>query len=88
MVQGTVVRESPQRRRRNPTIQTLGDKSWDSTEEALGQCSLGTVLEQYSHGTVLRQCSLETVLGHAVLGQSWARAVLVRHSFWTLVLGQ
>ena len=44
MVQGTVVQESLQRRRRNPTIQTLGDKSWDSTEEILRQCSLDTSL--------------------------------------------
>ena len=67
MVHGTVVQESPQRRGRDPTIQTLGDKSLDS----------------------------------AVLGQSWARAVLVRswdnavlgHGSWdgglgTVVLGQ
>ena len=30
----------------------LSDKSWESTEEILGHCSLGTVLEQYSLGTV------------------------------------
>ena len=52
MVHGTVVQEARQRRGRNPTIQTLGDKSWDSTEEILGQCSLGTVLEQCSLGLI------------------------------------
>ena len=83
MVHGSVVEESPQRRRRDPTIQTLSDKSWDSTEEVLGHCSLGTVLEQYSLGTVLGQSWDGAVLGH-----SWARAVLVRHSLGTLVLGQ
>ena len=58
MVHGTVVQESPQRRGRNRIIQRLGDKSWDSTKEVLGQCSLGTVLEQCSLGTVVGQCSL------------------------------
>ena len=82
MVHGTVVQESPQRRRRNRTIQTLSDKSWDSTEEALGHCSLGTVLEQYSLGTVLGQ-SWESGLGTVVLGQwSWDSGL------GTLVLGQ
>ena len=80
MVHGTVVQESPQRRGRNPTIQTLGDKSWDSTEEVLGQCSLGTVLEQCSLGTVQSWDG-------AVMGQSWTRAVLVR-SWDSAVLGQ
>ena len=75
MVHGTVVQESPQRRGRNPTIQTLGDKSWDSTEEVLGQCSLGTVLGQ---------CSLGTVLGQWSLGKSWDGAVLGRCSLWTV----
>ena len=79
---GTVIQESRQRRGRNPTIQTLGDKSWDSTEEVLGQCSLGTVLEQCSLGTVLGQSR-----DGAVLGQSWARAVLVR-SWDSTVLGR
>ena len=80
VVHGTVVQESRQRRGRNPTIQTLGDKSWDSTEEVLGQCSLGTALEQCSLGTVLGQCSLGTVLGRCslgtVLGQSSRGTVL------------
>ena len=76
VVHGTV-------RGRNPTIHTLGDKSWDSTEEVLGHCSLGTVLEQCSLGTVLGQCSLGTVLGHSSLG-----TVLGQYSLGTLVLGQ
>ena len=59
-------KKSLQRRGRNPTVQTLGDKSRDSTKEVLGQCSLGTVLGQCSLGTVLGQYSLGTVLG-----QSW-----------------
>ena len=98
VVHGTVVQESPQRRRRDPTIQTLGDKSWDSTEEVLGHCSRGTVLEQCSLGTVLGQCSLGRVLGRCSLGtslgpeQSWYDTVL-GHWSWnsslgTVVLGQ
>ena len=83
VVHGTVVQESPQRRRRDPTIQTLSDRSWDSTEEVLGHCSLGTVLEQYGLGTVLGQCSLRTVLGRCSLG-----TVLGQGSLGTLVLGQ
>ena len=93
VVHGTSVR---QRRGRNPTIQTLGDKSWDSTEEVLGQCCLGTVLEQCSPGTVLGQCSLGTVLGRCnlgtVLGQSSLGTVLGHWSsdsdLGTVVLGQ
>ena len=72
VVHGTVVQESPQRRGRDPTIQTLGDKSWDSTEEVLGHCSLGTVMEQCSLGTVLGKWSWDSGLGTVVLGQwSW-----------------
>ena len=82
VVHGTVVQESPQRRGRDPTIQTLRDKSWDSTEEVLGHCSLGTVLEQCSLGIVLGQCSLGTVLGRCSLG-----TVLGQSSLGT-VLGQ
>ena len=67
VVHGTVVQESPQQRGRDPTIQTLGDKSWDSTEEVMGHRSLG------------RSWS-SAVLGQswdsAVLGQSWDGAVL------------
>ena len=46
-------------------------KSWDSTEEVLGQCSLGTA--QSWDNTVLGQYSLGTVLGQRSLGtvQSW-----------------
>ena len=88
MVHGTVVQESPQRRRRDPTIQTLSDKSWDSTEEVLGHCSLGTVLEQYGLGTVLGQCSLGTVQSWDSLGpeQSWYDTVL-GHWSWVSSLG-
>ena len=88
MVHGTVVQESPQRRRRDPTIQTLSDKSWDSTEEVLGHCSLGTVLEQYGLGTVLGQCSLGTVQSWDSLGpeQSWYDTVL-EHWSWVSSLG-
>ena len=84
VVHGTVVQESPQRRGRNPTIQTLGDKSWDSTEEVLGQCSLGTVLEQCSLGTVLGRCSLGPEQSWYGLGtiQSWDTGL------GTVVLGQ
>ena len=93
MVHGTVVQESPQRRRRDPTIQTLSDRSWDSTEEVLGHCSLGTVLEQYSLGTVLGQCSLGTVLGRCSLGTDLGQGSLGTTQSWdtglgTLVLGQ
>ena len=84
-----MVQESPQRRRRDPTIQTLSDKSLDSTEEVFGHCSLGTVLEQYSLGTVLGQSSLGTTqswdsgLGTLVLGHwSWDTGL------GTVVLGQ
>ena len=58
---GTVVEESRQRRRRNPTVQTLGCT-------VLGQYrrSLGTVQSWYGLGSaVLGQYSLGTV----VLGQ-------------------
>ena len=84
MVHGTAVQESPQRRRRDPTIQTLSDKSWDSTEEVLGHCSLGTVLGQCSLGTVWGRCSLGTVLDQSSLGttQSWDTGL------GTVVLGQ
>ena len=61
VVHGTVAQESPQRRRRDPTIQTLSDRSWDSTEEVLGHCSLGTVLEQFGLGTVQSWDSLGTL---------------------------
>ena len=93
MVHGTAVQESPQRRRRDPTIQTLSDKSWDSTEEVLGHCSLGTVLEQYSLGTVLGQCSLGTVWGRCSLGTVLDQSSLGTTQSWdsglgTLVLGQ
>ena len=93
VVHGTVVQESPQRRRRDPTIQTLSDKSWDSTEEVLGHCSLGTVLEQYSLGTVLGQCSLGTVLGRCSLGTVLDQSSLGTTQSWdtglgTVVLGQ
>ena len=97
VVHGTVVQESPQRRGRNPTIQTLGDESWDSTEEVLGQCSLGTVQSWDSLGTVQSWDSLgpeqswyglgtvqswESGLGTVFLGQwSWY------NSLGTVVLG-
>ena len=53
VVHGIVVQESPKRKGRNLTIQTLGDKSWDS--------GLGTV--------VLGQWSWDSGLGTVVLGQ-------------------
>ena len=74
VVHGTAIQESPQRRRRDPTIQTLSDKSWDSIEEVLGHCSLGTV--------VMGQWSRDSGLGTLVLGQwSWDS------SLGTVVLG-
>ena len=93
MVHGTAVQESPQRRRRDLTIQTLSDKSWDSTEKVLGHCSLGTVLEQYSLGTVLGQCSLGTVWGRCSLGTVLDQSSLGTTQSWdtglgTVVLGQ
>ena len=93
MVHGTAVKESPQRRRRDPTIQTLSDKSWDSTEEVLGHCSLGTVMEQYSLGTVLGQCSLGKVWGRFSLGTVLDQSSLGTTQSWdtglgTVVLGQ
>ena len=45
----------PTTKKKRSDIQTLSDKSWDSTEEVLGHCSLGTVLEQHGLGTVLGQ---------------------------------
>ena len=93
MVHGTVVREYPQRRGRNPTIQTLGDKSWDSTEEVLGHCSLGTVLKQCSLGTVQSWDSLGTVQSWYSLGpeQSWYGLGTLQSwdtGLGTVVLGQ
>ena len=86
MVHGTVVQESPQRRGRNPTIQTLGDKSWDSTEEVLGQSwavqscnSLETVQSWESLGPEQSWYGLGTV-------QSWDGTVLGQCS--SAVLGQ
>ena len=87
MVHGTAVQESPQRRRRDPTTQTLSDKSWDSTEEVLGHCSLGTVLEQYSLGTVSGQCSLGTVLGRCSLGTVLDQSSLGTTHSWDTGLG-
>ena len=78
MVHGTVVQESPQQRGRYPTIQTLGDKSWDSGlgTMVLGQCSLGTVRSwDTGLGTVVLghwswdQWSWDSGLGTVVLGQ-------------------
>ena len=90
VVHGTVVQESPQRGRRDPTIQTLDDKSCDSTEEVLGHCSLGTVLEQCSLGTVLGQSWDSAVLGQsrdgAVLGQS-CDSLGPEQSWYDTVLG-
>ena len=93
LLHGRVVQESPQRRRRDLTIQTLGDKSWDSTEEVLGHCSLGTVFEKCSLGTVLGQCSLGTVLGRCSLGTVLGQSSLGTTQSWdtglgTVVLGQ
>ena len=93
MVHGTVVRESPQRRGRNSTIQTLGDKSWDSTEEVLVHCSLGTVLEQCNLGTVQSWDRLGTVQSWDSLGpeQSWYGLGTIQSwdtGLGTVVLGQ
>ena len=89
------LQESPQRfftrasrvpttKKKRSYIQTLSDRSWDSTEEVLGHCSLGTVLGQCSLGTVLGRCSLGTVLDQSSLGtkQSWDTGL------GTVVLGQ
>ena len=89
VVHGRVVQESPQRRGRNLTIQTLGDKSWDSTD--LGRYGLGTL--QSWDSAVLGRCGLGTL----VLGQwSWDSGlgtVVLGHWYWdsglgTVVLGQ
>ena len=66
-------------------------KSWDGTEEVLGQCSLGTVLGRCILGTVPKK-----FWDSAVLGQFWDGAVLgqcslgtVPKMFWdSAVLGQ
>ena len=103
MVNGTVGSRVPTTKKKRSYIQTLSDKSWDSTEEVLGHCSLGTVLEQQCLGTVLGQCSLGTVQSWGSLGtvqswdslgpeQSWYETVL-GHWSWdtslgTVVLGQ
>ena len=88
MVNGTVVQEFPQRRRRYPTsrhsvtsLGTVPKKSWDIA--VWGQSWSNTVLGQSRDRAVLGQS-----WDGAVLGQSWTRAVLVRNSLGTLVLGQ
>ena len=67
VVQGTVIQEDP------TTRKTLRDESWDSTEEVLGQSSLGTVVLGQGLGTVvLGQGSWDTSLGTLALGHwSW-----------------
>ena len=96
VVPGTVVQVSQQRRRRNPTVQTLGCR-------VLGQYrrSLGTVQSWDGPGTVQSWDSLGTVQSwdSTVLGRSWDSAVLGqcslgtvvvlgRYCFGTVVLGQ
>ena len=92
MVQGTVVQEVPTTKKRKTYHQVIGDKTWESTKEVLGQCSLGTDLGRCSLGAVLGQFSLGTVLGQCglgtVLGQSSLGTVLGRYSLGTVVLGQ
>ena len=84
VVNGTVVQESPQQRRRDPisrhsviSLGTVPKKSW-----------VIAVWGQSWSNTVLGQSRDRAVLDGAVLGQSWTRAVLVRNSLGTLVLGQ
>ena len=97
VVHGTVVQGSPQRRRRSPTIQTLGGKVLGEYRRTLGTVqsldSLWTV--QSWDSAVLGQCSLRTVqswdsgLGTVVLGQrSWDSTVLGQWSWDGTVLGQ
>ena len=84
MVHGTVVQESPQRRRRDPisrhlvtSLGTVPKKSWDiAVWDGLGAVRSwdSAVLGQSWNG--------------AVLGRSWTRAVLARNNLGTLVLGQ
>ena len=89
MVNGTVVQESPQRRRRDPisrhsvtSLGTVPKKSWDIA--VWGQCWSNTVLGQSRDRAVLGRCSLGTVLDQSSLGtkQSWDTGL------GTLVLGQ
>ena len=87
MVNGTVVQESPQRRRRDPisrhsvtSLGTVPKKSWDIA--VWGQSWSNTVLGQSRDREALGQS-----WDGAVLGQSWTRAVLVRNSLGILVLG-
>ena len=88
VVHGTVVQESPQRKRRDPisrhlvtSLGTVPKKSWDIA--VWGQSWSSTVLGQSWDSAVLGQS-----WDGALLGQSWTRAVLVRDSLGTLVLGQ
>ena len=83
----------PTTKKKRSHIQTLSDKSWDSTEEVLGHCSLGTVLEQHGLGTVSGQSSLGTVVGQCSLGTVLDQSSLGTKQSWdsglgTLVLGQ
>ena len=71
----------------------IGVSAWDSTEEVLGHCFLGTVLDQCSLGTVLGQCSLGTVQSWDILGpeQSWYGLGTIQSwdtGLGTVVLGQ
>ena len=88
MVHGKVVQESPQRRGRNPTIQTLCD-SLGTVPKKSRDRSLGTVLEQCSLGTVQSWDSLGTVQSWDSLGpeQSWYGLGTVQ-SWDGTVLGQ
>ena len=74
MVHGTVVQESHNQEVEILLSRHLVAKSWDSTEEVLGQYGLGTVVLGRSWDS-------------AVLGQSWDSAVLGR-SWDSAVLGQ
>ena len=72
VVPGTVVQESRQRKRRVPTIPTLGREVLGQYRRVLGQCGLGTVRPR-SLSVVLGQWSWDSSLGTV---QSWDSTVL------------
>ena len=90
VVPGTVVIESRQRKRRVPTIPTLGREVLGQYRRVLGQYSLGTV-QSWDSGLGTVPGSLGTVQSHWKV-QFWdsslGTVVLGQYSLGTVVLGQ
>ena len=88
MVPSTVVQESRQRKRRVPTIPTLGREVLGQYQRVLGQSGLGTVRSWDSAALVLRQWSWDSGLGTVQSWDSRLGTVLLRQcSLGTAVLG-